>query len=120
LRAWSRGARIVCLQVIERELFSHALAWAEGRLVWQVSFEGEVDNRPVVSGRMPADPDVLARQLGSVDDPRTWYRVAVAAVELVTGWRPARSKPAAQPSFAQVVYPRPMGVAASVARDPAD
>ena len=120
LREWSRGTRVVCLLVIERELFSHALAWADGELAWQASFEGEVDDRPSVSGQMPVEPDVLARPLGPMDDPRTWYRVPVAAVELVTGWRPARSKPKAQPLFAQVVYPRPLGVAASVARDLAD
>ena len=120
LREWSRGTRVVCLLVIERELFSHAVAWADGELAWQMSFEGEVDDRPPVSGPVPIEPEVLARQLGPVDDPRTWYRVPVAAAALVTGWRPGRSQPAAEPSFAQVVYPRPVGVAASVSRDLAD
>lgn len=120
LREWSRGTRVVCLLVIERTLFSHALSWADGELAWQASFEGEVDKRLSVSGQMPAEPDAVARQIGPMDDPRTWYRVPVVAVELVTGWRPARSNPAAQPSFAQVAYPRPVGVAASVARDLAD
>lgn len=68
----------------------------------------------------PHFPDVLARQLGLMDDPRTCYYVPVAAVELVTGWRPARSTPAAQTSFAQIACPRPVGVAASVAQDLAD
>lgn len=120
LREWSRGTRVACLMVMERELFSHALAWTNGELAWQASFEGEVDDQPAISGQIPVEPDVLARRLGPMDDSKTWYRVPIDAVELVTGWRPAGSKPAAQSSFAQVVYPRPMGVAASVARDLAD
>jgi hypothetical protein len=105
LQECSRGTRVVCLMVIERELFSHAMAWTDGALTWQASFEGELDDRPSVSGQMPVKPDVLARQLGPTDDPMTWYRVPVAAVELVTGWRPTRPQPATHPTSTQAAHP---------------
>lgn len=124
LQEWSKNTRIVRLLLIERALFSHASAWADGELVWQASFDGEVDGRPSIIGRTPVELDVRSRQFGPIGDPRAWYRLPIAAVELVTGWRPACSEDRTQPSeemarssFAQVVYPRPVGVAAEVARN---
>jgi hypothetical protein len=88
LQEWSQGTRVVCLIVIESQLFSHALVWADRELIWQVSFEGELDDRPSVGGQPPFDPHVLGGQHGPVDDPRTWFRVPIAAVELLTDWQP--------------------------------
>jgi len=88
LREWSQDTRVVCLLLVQRELFSHALVWVDREMVWQVSFEGESDDRPVAAGQVPFDPDILGRQLGPADDPRTWFRVPVAAVELLTDWQP--------------------------------
>jgi hypothetical protein len=46
IQKWSQSTRIVCVPVVQRELFSHALAWVDREVVWQVSFEGELDDRP--------------------------------------------------------------------------
>ena len=51
LHEWSRGTRVVCLLVIERELFSHAPAWADDELAWQVSVEGAGTTGPRLGGR---------------------------------------------------------------------
>lgn len=91
LQAWSCGTRVVCLMVIEPELFSHALVWADGSLAWQVSFEAELDDRPSADGRLPFDLAALAGDLGPADDQRTWFRLPIAAVTRLTGWHPARS-----------------------------
>jgi hypothetical protein len=44
----SVGTRIVRLAVIEREWFSHTKLWVDGTAAWEVSFEGELDDRPLV------------------------------------------------------------------------
>jgi hypothetical protein len=116
----SVGTRIVRLAVIERERFSHAEVWIGGRMAWEMSFEGELDERPVVGGRFPYDIDQLARAISpaGLHDHETCYRVPIAAVERLVGWRRDLSDGQVdQPRFAQLVYPRPVGVAAEVARD---
>jgi hypothetical protein len=59
----SVGTRIVRLAVIEREWFSHTKVWVDGRAAWEVSFEGELDDRPLVGGRFPYDLDEFARAI---------------------------------------------------------
>jgi hypothetical protein len=116
----SVGTRIVRLAVIEREWFSHTKVWVDGRAAWEVSFEGELDDRPLVGGRFPYDLDEFARaiSLAGLQDHQTCYRVPIAAVERLVGWR--RDLNDGQPDearFARLVYPRPAGVAAEVAQD---
>ena len=117
LQQWSIGGQVGRLLVIERERFSHATLWAEGRVSWEVSYEAELDVRPLVGGQFPYDLDGLAAGIGSPDDPQTWYQVPVQAFRLVAKWQPCLDDTPDQPSLAQLIYPRPAGVAASVARD---
>jgi hypothetical protein len=86
LGRWSVAGRVVRLEVIERELFSHALVCADGVVAWEVSFEGELDERPLASERLPYDLEQLAATIGPDGDAETWYRVPIAAAQLVTGW----------------------------------
>ena len=116
LQQWSMCGRVGRLQVIEHQIFGHATLWADGKLVWEVSYEAELDDRPLTSEQLPYDLDVLAAGIGSLDDPLTWYRVTAEVFHLATSWRPAYDS-SDQPSLTQLVYPRPAGVAASVARD---
>jgi hypothetical protein len=84
----SVGTRIVRLAVIEREWFSHTRMWVDGTAAWEVSFEGELDDRPLVGGRFPYDLDEFARaiNLAGLQDHETCYRVPVATVERLVGW----------------------------------
>lgn len=85
---WSEGTRIVCLQIIEPEGFSHAMVWTAGALAWEISYEAELDARPLVDGQPPYDLDAIARTIGPLDDSRTWCQVPIAVVRLLTGWQP--------------------------------
>jgi hypothetical protein len=118
LRQYSLGTRILRLLVIEHEKFSHATEWADGEIMWEVSFEGELDERPVISDRFPFDLDELASTMGTRRDPEVWYQVAVVAVQRRTGWRPRLARGDADELWGtELVYPRPSGVATAVARD---
>jgi hypothetical protein len=120
LRQWSVGTQVVRLLVIESEAFSHASVWANGEIVWDVSFEGELDDRPLVDERFPYDVDEIASTIDAVPGPQAWYQVPVVGVQRLTDWHPRPSKGGPDQSFADLVYPRPPGVAAWVAQELAD
>ncbi|GHJ47952.1 hypothetical protein Cs7R123_52940 [Catellatospora sp. TT07R-123] len=56
-------------------------------LAWQISYEGELDERPTPDDGFPYDVDELAAGIGPLS-PYTWYQVPVAAVRLAVGWEP--------------------------------
>jgi len=68
IQQWSAGTRIVRLQIIERQRFSHATAWADGTREWDVSFDADLDERPLVDARFPYSEDRLSAQR---NPPRT-------------------------------------------------
>jgi hypothetical protein len=110
LRRWSAGTQVARLMVIERELFSHATVWSDNDVEWNVSFEAELDEQPLVDDRFPYDLDALAAAIGLAGNPNTWHLVLTAALRQVTGWLP-RPDRGVGPLFAELVYPRPEGVA---------
>lgn len=117
LRQWSVGTRIARLQVIEQALFSHATVWANGGVVWDVSYEAELDERPLLDSRFPYELDALKSTVGPAEGPHTWFRVLVAAVARLTGRQPRPGQESGRPTFAELVYARSAGTAAIVARD---
>jgi hypothetical protein len=118
LQQWSAGTRVARLQFIEREKFSHASVWAHGELTWEVSFEPELDERPVVSPDFPYVLGELAQTIDAVGDPETWYQVPAVAVQQLTGWRVSQSSgDGDQLWFTELHYPRPAGVIAAIVRD---
>jgi hypothetical protein len=117
MQQWSTRGRVGRLQVIEQERFSHATLWADGKIAWEVSYEAELDDRPLTTGQFPYDLDALAAGIGSPDDPQTWYQVPAEAFRLATNWQPCRGDDRDQPPLIELRYPRPAGIGASVARD---
>jgi hypothetical protein len=109
----SIGTRVLRLSAIERDGFSHATLWCDGAKAWEVSFEAETDDRPLTAGPVPVDVDELAVSMS----PAMHYRAALVAVEKVLGFSPASVFLPGDRGLAQLVYPRPAGVAASVDRE---
>ncbi len=117
LRQWSVGTRVVRLQVLDREAFSHASVWVGGEIAWDVSFDSELDDRPCLDGRFPYHLDELAPMIAG-QGAEAWYRVPISAVQRVTGWHPRPAGDEAdEQRFAELLYDRPAGVAAAVERD---
>jgi hypothetical protein len=79
LRQRSVGTRVVRLLVIEREGFSHATAWVDGEVAWEISYEAELDERPLVSDGFPSEVPT---------DRADFFPAAIMAVQSMTGWRP--------------------------------
>ncbi|WP_144124972.1 hypothetical protein [Catellatospora sichuanensis] len=105
LSRWSSAGRVVRLDVIERERFSHATVWIDGVVAWEVSFEEELDERPTASANIPFDLERLAAAVSPVRDAETWYRVPILAARLVTGWHPRRNEARGDRAFAEVIVP---------------
>jgi hypothetical protein len=59
----------------------------------------------------------LASTAGEPGSVQAWFEVSIAAVTVVTGWRPGAMDGPNLPPLMELVYPRPTGVAAAVARD---
>lgn len=89
IAAWSAGTRAVRLMVIEREGFSHATAWADGAVRWDISYEEEMDDSPRIGGAFPFDAG-------------DGYRAPIDAVRAVTGWQP---RTADRLLLAELIYP---------------
>lgn len=103
LAHWSSAGRVVRLDVIEREQFSHAVVWIDGVEAWEVSFEGELDELPHASPSLPYGLEHLAAAVGPARDAATWYRVPMVAARLVTGRHPRWEEARCERSFTEVV-----------------
>lgn len=106
---WSSVGRVVRLEVIELEQFSHAEVWIGGVGAWGVSFEGELDERPIASADLPYDLEHLAAAVGPARDAETWYRVPMLAAQWVTGWHPRWEEARREHMFTEVVVPDQAG-----------